>query len=276
MIRRAGKTRQREIVAPAIVPTKAQEVDLYRIYMRVVTGWGQLAVARVMPVYERSLSALLRDTPDEVKGEMDAVAAAMSRLVLTLNASLEDWVVRVEEWHRGRFGTLFTPVGVNLETMLARGDVFDTLASVLAENIALIRSVDDQVRNSISGSVFRGLTNRSTAADVAREIRNATAIGRKRAILIASDQLQKLTARLDEERQKQVGGDEFEWMHSHKRFPRPDHVVRDRKRYKWSSDIGRNDPPGRRIRCGCRARAVISLDNGAAGLIEGSTARGVE
>lgn len=270
MIRRAGKTRQREIVALPIVPTKAQATDLYRIYNRVVTQWAQLARQRILPVYERTLSTLVRDTPDEVKGEADAVAAAMSRLVLTLNASLEDWVVRIEQWHRGRFGTLFTPVGVNLETLLSRGDVFDTLASVLAENIALITSLNDQMRGSISGAVYRGLTNRSTAADVAREIRNATDIGRKRAVLIASDQLQKLTGRLDEERQKQVGSDEFEWMHSHKRFPRPDHVVRDGKRYKWDSDIGRNDPPGRRIRCGCRAKAVISL--GAAGSIEGSAA----
>lgn len=259
MIRRAGKTRQTEIVTSAITPTKAQESDLYRIYNQVVMGWGRLTRERIAPVYERSLGELVRDTPDEVQGEVDGVAAAMSRLVLALNANLEDWVVRVEEWHRGRFGTLFTPVGVNLDTLLGRGDVTTTLQAVLAENIALIRSLDDQLRNGISGAVFRGLANRSTAADVAREIRAQTGIARKRAELIAADQLQKLTGRLDQERQEQVGSDEFEWVHSRKRYPRPEHIARNGKRFRWDSEIGRKDPPGRAIRCGCRARAVIKI-----------------
>lgn len=259
MVRRAGITRQPEIVAPAIVPTQAQEYDLYRIYNQVVMGWGRLTRERIMPVYERSIGELVRDSPDEVQGEVDAVAAAMSRLVLALNANLEDWVVRVEEWHRGRFGTLFTPVGVNLETLLGRGDVTTTLQAVLAENIALIRSLDDQLRNGVSGAVFRGLANRSTALEVGKQIREQTAIARKRANLIAADQLQKLTARLDQERQEQVGVEEFEWVHSRKRFPRPEHVERNGKRYRWDSEVARTDPPGRAIRCGCRARAVIEI-----------------
>lgn len=259
MVRRAGKTRQSEIVAPAITPTKAQETDLFRIYNQVVMGWGRLTRERIMPVYERSVGDLVRDTPDEVQGEVDAVAGAMSRLVLALTDNLEDWVVRVEEWHRGRFGTLFTPVGVNLDTLLGRGDVTTTLQAVLAENTALIRSLDDQLRNGISGAVFRGLANRSTAVDVAREIREQTGIARRRAELIASDQLQKLTGRLDQERQEQVGVEEFEWVHSRKRFPRPEHIERNGKRYRWDSDVAKRDPPGRKIRCGCRARAVIEI-----------------
>lgn len=259
MIRRAGRTRQSEIVPPAITPTKAQETDLYRIYNRVVRGWGERMPAIMDGVYARSLGELVQDSPDEVQAEIDAVAAAMSRLVLALNANLEDWVVRVEEWHRGRFGTLFTPVGVNLDTLLGRGDVAATLQAILAENTALIRSLDDQLRNGISGAVFRGLANRTPAADVAREIREQTGIGRRRAELIAADQLQKLTGRLDQERQEQVGAEEFDWVHSRKRFPRPEHVERNGKRYRWDGKVGREDPPGRKIRCGCRARPVLKI-----------------
>lgn len=259
MIRRAGVTQRKEFVPAAIVPTKAQETDLYRIYNRVVRAWGAAMPAIIDGIYSRTLADMVRDTPDQVQGEMETVEAALSRLVLVLGANLEDWVVRVEEWHRGRFGTLFTPVGVNLETMLGRGDVSATLQSILAENLSLIRSLDDQLRNGISGSVFRGLANRTPATQVAREIREVTAIARKRAELIAADQLQKLTGRLDQERQEQVGCDEFEWIHSKKKRPRPSHIVRNGKRYKWNSDVGKTDPPGRAIRCGCRARPVIRI-----------------
>lgn len=260
LVKRAGRTRQSEIVAPAITPTGAMRDDLLRIYMRVVRQWGRECVERIMPVYERQLGPGVRDSVDDVEGANETAAAALNRLVLTLDDLLEDWVVRVEEWHRGRFSQLFTPVGVKLDTLIGRGDVRRTLQATLAENLSLIRSLNDQMRNGISGAVFRGLTARSPARDVAREIRKVTGVGQRRAELIASDQLQKLSGSLDQERQEQVGLDEFEWAHSRKRFPRQEHVARNGKRYKWSSYVGKNDPPGRAIRCGCRARAVLPLD----------------
>lgn len=261
MIKRAGKTRQPFVVVPPISPTKAQETDLLTIYLRVVREWGRRIPEQVMPVYERTLGEMMRDSPDDVNAEMETVAAALNRLVLTLGPALEDWIVRVEEWHRSRFANSFTPFGVNLDTLLGRGDVTQTLQAVLAENLSLIRSLSDQLRNGISGAVFRGLANRSPAREVAREIKNATGIARKRAELIAADQLQKLTGRLDQERQEQVGSTRFKWRHSEKRFPRPEHLARDGKIYKWDSDVGRNDPPGRAIRCGCRAQAIIDLSD---------------
>jgi SPP1 gp7 family putative phage head morphogenesis protein len=259
MIRRTGRTQQRQIILPAIVPTGVQERELLRIYMRVVREWGRLIWQQVEPVYARTLSELVTDTVDDVESEMAAVQAALTRLVLTLDASLEDWTVRVEEWHRGRFGQLFTATGVRLDMILGRGDVAPTLQAVLGENTALIRSLSDQMRNGISGAVFRGLTNRSPATEVAREIRKITGVARKRAELIAADQLQKLTGRLDRERQEQVGIRKFQWVHSRKKHPRPEHVARDGTIYAWNSAVARTDPPGRAIRCGCRARAVVEL-----------------
>lgn len=259
MVRRAGRTKQTQIVAREIVPTAAQRVDLLNIYMRVVRQWGRLIPERIMPLYERSVAEAVRDSPDEVQGGVDAVSAAMSRLVLALDANLEDWVVRVEQWHRQRFATSFTPVGVRLDTMMGRSDVATTLQAVLNENMSLVRSLDDQLRNGISGSVFRGLANRSPSSDVAREIRKVAAVARSRAELIAADQLQKLTARLDQERQEQVGIEKFQWAHSGKKHPRQEHLARNGIVYRWDSAVAKSDPPGRAIRCGCRARAVLEL-----------------
>jgi SPP1 gp7 family putative phage head morphogenesis protein len=135
-----------------------------------------------------------------------------------------------------------------------------TLAATLAENVSLIRSLDDQMRTGVAGAVFRGLQNRSPARDVAREIRALTGVGTRRAELIAADQLQKLTSLLDEERQKQAGMGKFQWAHSRKKYPRPEHIVRDGKVYEWSSSVAKNDPPGRAIRCGCKARGVLEVD----------------
>jgi SPP1 gp7 family putative phage head morphogenesis protein len=261
MITRGKRTRQKQIVLAAIVPTAAQARDLETIYLRVVREWGRIAHERIMPAYTRALAAAgVRDSVDDVEGEVDEAAAALQRLVLSLNAQLENWVVRVEEWHRGRFVQLFTPTGVNLDTLLGRGDVRTTLRTVLAENTQLIRSMNEQMRNGVSGAVFRGLTERQTAANVGREIRRIAGIGRRRAELIAADQLQKLTGRLDQERQEQVGIRRFRWRHSQKKNPRPEHIARNGKMYRWDAGVGLSDPPGRAIRCGCRAQPVVDLD----------------
>lgn len=273
LIKRVGRTRQKHIVAPRITPTAAQKQDLQALYMRVVRAWGRLVLERIMPAYERTLAEGMRDSVDDVQGEIDEAQAALTRLVLTLDAALEDWAVRVEEWHRKRFGTLFTPVGVRLDTLLSRGDVTTTLQAVLGDNLSLIRSLNDQMRNGISGAVFRGLSNRTPAREVGREIRNTTGIGTRRAELIAADQLQKLTSRLDEERQRQAGIGKFEWAHSGKKFPRPEHIARDGKIYSWDSEVAKSDPPGRAIQCGCRARAVLELDDEAPAIEEPVTPR---
>lgn len=265
MIRRAGRTRSAFVVGRAIIPTKAQEQHLLRIYMRVVRGWIAEWGDRILPEYSRTLAALpaIGDSVDDVEGAADDAAAAMTRLRIVLSAEIEDWAVQVERWHRQQFATAFTPAGVRLDTLLGAGEARATLQAVLAENVSLIRSLDDQMRNGISGAVFRGLTNRSTARDVAREVRKVANVGSKRAQLIAADQLQKLTARLDQERQQQVGATKFRWLHSRKRYPRPSHLPRDGKVYEWDSAVGRDDPPGRAIRCGCRAQPIIELEAGA-------------
>lgn len=262
MIRRVGKTRQSQVVGRAIFPTQAQEQQLLRIYMRVVRGWLTEWGERILPEYRRTVDAMpaIGDSVESTQGTVDEAAAVMNRLVLALGADLEDWIVRVEEWHRRQFASSFTPAGVRLDTLLGAGDVRTTLQAVLADNVSLIRSLDDQMRNGISGAVFRGLSNRTPARDVAREIRKVAEVGSRRAQLIAADQLQKLSGRLDQERQEQVGAEEFEWLHSGKAHPRPEHVARNGKKYRWDSSVGRDDPPGRAIRCGCRSRPVIDLE----------------
>ena len=260
LVKRAGKYRASTFTAAEIQPTGAMRDDLRRLYMRVVREWQRKWQDKIRPLYEITLAEPgFRDSVNDVQGSADEAANALQRLVVAIGADLSDWIVATEEWHRGQFGGLFTPTGVRLDMLLGPGDVAPTLQSVLAENLSLIRSLNDQMRNGISGAVFRGLTNRTPARDVAREIRKVAGIGQRRAELIASDQLQKLTGRLDQSRQEQLGLTSFEWAHSHKLHPRAEHVARDGKVYRWDSPVGKDDPPGRAIRCGCRARAVLDL-----------------
>ncbi len=261
LVRRVGKYRRGSFTAPEIEPTGAQRSVLLRIYMRVVRGWQQRFRETILPEYERALSELITDDAGTLNTTIGISERQMTQLANAAGLSVDEWISTVETWHRKRFAQAFNPTGVNVGTLLDRNDVNATLAAVLGENTALIRSLDDQMRNGISGAVFRGLQARTPARDLAREIRKVASVGQSRAELIAADQLQKLTGALDEQRQKQAGIDKFQWAHSGKAKPRPEHVARDGKIYAWTDPVATSDPPGRAIRCGCRARAVLELDD---------------
>jgi len=147
----------------------------------------------------------------------------------------------------------------------------ETLGAVIERNVGLVKSVSDEARRRIADSVFRGLQNRTPAREVAKDIREAVALERRRALRIASDQTVKVAAALNEERRRQAGIMAWEWIHSGKLHPRPEHEARDGKLYSDDpADVGAEyqgrvvrkppeDKPGQLPFCGCTSRAVLIL-----------------
>lgn len=146
---------------------------------------------------------------------------------------------------------------MELSTLIGPADVADILEAVVARNVALVRDVSAQAQARISDSVFRGLTNRTPAREVAKELREGVSMSRRRSINIASDQLTKPTSTLDggahaSSRHRKVevdalgqeaptrGAQDAEWQRLHlQRSPA--------------------DMPGELPFCGCRKLAVVEL-----------------
>ena len=151
--------------------------------------------------------------------------------------------------------------------MIGPSDVAESLDAILQRNAALVRDVSQQISARISDAVYRGLTARTPARDVAKELNEAVALGRKRALRVASDQLSKASGALAEERQRQAGIDQVIWSSSHKLRPRPHHAARDGKRYylatKKAVDGSETVDPSDWVQqppfCGCRTRAYIDF-----------------
>jgi len=269
-LRRLAKAqgiRRLRIEAPEIEPTRAQEKDLARLYMRTVRVWVSGARERILPAYERSLAQqrandrLTLDRAGDVDVEIEAVNNETVRTVFTFRGLFQAWAEALQVWHMRRFvSSLRYDTNVDLSTVMSAGDVEETMEDILARNVALVRDVSDQTRGRISDIVFRGLQNRTPTREVAREIAKATGMARRRALNIAMDQTQKLSASLDRQRQLQVGMAQFEWRHSGKVHYRPEHKARNGKTFAWNSEVGRNDPPGQAPFCGCKAKGILELD----------------
>lgn len=275
MVRRLRIPRRKSIPLRDAAPPAVLATDLFRgVYLPVVEAWGA-ASERVVTTYERTLAEMVTDTPADVATDLDDIAAEIDRIVLRLTPRLRDWALSVEQWTRGKWrGAVLSATGVDLQTLIGPEDVVETLDALVERNVGLVRDVSAQTRGRIADAAFRGLTNRTPAREVAREIAEAVGMGRARATRIAGDQLSKLTSALADERRREAGIDVWKWRHSGKRHPRDWHKARDGKLYGDDSGmVGRevdgqtvltppepNDLPGRPPFCGCRAQAVLVFD----------------
>ncbi|BAK66878.1 putative phage-related protein [Sphingobium sp. SYK-6] len=253
----------REIVMPGVLAT-----DLYRsVYKPVIDTWTA-ALPRIEAVYARTLAEMVTDSPADVRAEIDGASAAVQRLLLILTPNIRDWALRVERSQRQKWaGAVLSATDVAIDSLMGPEDVRGTLESFIERNVALVRDVSAQAQARISDAVFRGLSERRPARNVAKDLRDAVSLSRKRSLNVASDQLSKISGSLAEERQRQAGIEQVIWRSSRKLHPRKHHAARDGKRYyletKRAVDGSETVAPGDWVSqppfCGCRTQAWIDL-----------------
>ena len=273
LTRRAKNPRRSVITLRPISPPATLATNLFQAcYRPVVQAW-EAALPNIVTEYERTLAEMTTDSPADVEARIGQAEAEAQSVMLRVSIALERWAATVERWHRRRWiANVLTATSVDLSTMIGAPDMRMTLEAAIARNTGLIRSVSDETRRRVGDAVFRGLQNRAPARAVAREIREAAGIERRRALRIAADQNVKLASALNEERRRQAGVMAWAWVHSDKRNPRPDHEARDGKLYSDDpTDAGREyqgrtvrkapeDKPGELPYCGCTSRAVLILE----------------
>lgn len=259
-VKAQGRTRRASIELRPIKSTQAQADELARILVRAPALW-QAAEPRIVAAYARTLGEMgaITDSPADIERELGSIADEITRLLFELTPALRDWSLRQERYVRGRWqANVLSAAGVDLTTVIGPADMRDPLAIWLERNLSLVRSVSDDTRARIGDIVFRGLNARTPARDVAKEISEATGMGRRRAQRIASDQAAKLTASLADERRRQAGVEQWKWRHSGKLHPREEHIRRDGKLY--SDGKPPADMPGQLPFCGCVQQPVLMLD----------------
>lgn len=270
MARRQGLRRSTTI--RDIRPPEMYALDLFRAaYLPVVSVWEDV-VGPLSAEYRRSLNELTTDAPSDLDTILNEAERRTGAIFFSLKPALERWTLFVERWYRGKWNAaVLSASKVDLSTMLGPADVRVSLETSIANNVGLIRSVSDEARQKMSQAVFDGLRNRTPADEVARRLKDVAGMGRARARRVAGDQLAKLTASLADERRRQAGLSEWEWLWSHKLHGREEHIARDGKVYSDDpSQVGGkingktihappNDRPAQLPYCGCRSRSVISL-----------------
>lgn len=258
-ILKAGGYRRSTLTLPALPITATRVDDLARIIVQVPRAWQRWAEERILPAYERHLGQrTTHDAVSDLEAEFDQGEWTVGRLVLQLEPEVSQWALRAEEWHRRRFATILkSATNVDLATVLTPAG--ESLEEFLARATGLIKNLDAEARNRIANLVWNGVRAETPRRKLAKEIREAVDMSRRRAIIIARDQATKLAAELDQARQEELGFEEYEWQKSGKVHYREEHAARDGKLYRWDKPPY-DGHPGWAINCGCKAKAHMALD----------------
>lgn len=124
------------------------------------------------------------------------------------------------------------------------------------QNINLIKSIpiqlQEKLRYRMAEAVLGGESHKSLAADLEKLLD----IPKRRATIIARDQIGKLNGRLTQLRQENIGVKSYIWRGSLDERERLSHVEREGKEFRWDNppDDGH---PGQPILCRCSAEAVL-------------------
>ncbi len=126
----------------------------------------------------------------------------------------------------------------------------DTIDRFAIENVALINDVPRKLVNDLEATVTRAVSSGTLHTDLAKELEGKFGFARKRAKIIARDQVGKLYGRVNAERQKSMGVTHFVWRSVGDRRVRPQHRARNGNRYAYD-DPPDGEIPGEPILCRC-------------------------
>lgn len=249
----------------------------YKRYLRgVVAEYAKLVRSQIIPILPQLISE--RDSQVRSDGWVDTIERAVSVISLSserTNANAKREAIKVgegiadfnsAEWK----ATVRGAVGVDI--FRSEPWIADELASFASENVKLITSLPAQSLDKIEGIVQRGVRSGTSASTLSKQITNELGIARRRADLVARDQVATLNGQITKVRQEAIGIKTYYWDTAGDERVRKSHAKLDGKLCRWDNDKVYSDDdgktwkqrssigaevasPGQPINCRCGARA---------------------
>lgn len=211
-------------------------------------------------------AAYRQNTPEIAQDESPArtLRKAMRRLARRWQANFDEGADQLARWFAqetkdyadGSLQRILGESGFAVKfTMTA--PMRDVYASVIGENVGLIKSIASEYLTQVEGLVMRSVQTGRDLEYLTTELRKRFAITNRRAVMISRDQNNKATAVVNRVRQKELGITQAIWHHSHGgQEPRPEHVKWNGKPYDidqgmWSEVAQKYVWPGTEVNCRC-------------------------
>lgn len=129
--------------------------------------------------------------------------------------------------------------------------------SFAAQNVALITGLKDDAQKKVQITIQNGFNQGKSVQTISKELTGQMDITKRRAELIARDQVASLNGQLTKDRQTSIGVERFIWSTSGDDRVRDDHAALDGREFSWDN-LPSEGAPGDAINCRCTAIPVFS------------------
>lgn len=155
-------------------------------------------------------------------------------------------------------------VGVDLQSIIQNEGLEDILLATTRENVNLIKSIPAEYFKNLETLIYTGTTQGRTAGSMIQQIQELGGVTENRARLIARDQSSKLNSALNQQRQQNLGVEEYIWRtagdgEAPAGRERHSHHIKNGKKFRWDDPPKDTGHPGEDIQCRCIAQAVIKI-----------------
>jgi len=139
----------------------------------------------------------------------------------------------------------------------------ETIDRGVRDNVDLITSVPTEYLDSVRSRVREAVEKGRDTEALARDLRERFDITARRARTIATDQNNKITAQINQTRQRDLGITQAVWIHTAASLnPRESHAEFNGEVYDVEEGVDFDDGfgpvlPGEAINCGCLSRSII-------------------
>jgi len=128
----------------------------------------------------------------------------------------------------------------------------------VSANVSLVKNMPEQYLTQVEQAVRAGVAQGVGVKGLAKELEKINGVNKRRAELIASDQIGKANAELTQYRQKDLGIEEYEWSSSNDSRVRPSHAAAEGKIFRWDTPpVSTGGNPGYPIKCRCSGLPVF-------------------
>lgn len=129
----------------------------------------------------------------------------------------------------------------------------------VASNVSLIRDMPQKYLTQVEGVVRAGVAQGLGVRGIATQLESVEGVDKRRAKLIASDQIGKANAALTQYRQQDLGIDSYVWRSSNDSRVRPTHAEANGQTFKWDKPpaLTGGHHPGTDVRCRCSAAGIF-------------------
>lgn len=213
----------------------------------VAERWDGIAeiVQKIMRPFAVRLGFLFGDKP--TKNKITKVAADISRFAQRELDRFFKLTVGVDAT---------TVIGMRAKNAAVRIAEDEAAKGFISEGTALIKSIESRQIDDVEKILFRAFRTQQSTTDIAKELQRKVDIEENRAKLIARDQTAKFNGKVNEDRQRAAGIDEYIWSTSLDERVRDEHAEREGEVFSWD-DPPFDGPPGVPINCRCVAKPKV-------------------